>query len=97
MLGEEDDDNNGDINGNSDMTDNNAVLVVNEPAEDGEQQQLQRRGREDLELVEGRRREDLEGRRRAVPTSREAEPPPRYPGLERRERVDASSSDSDTE
>ena len=98
MLGEEDDNNNGDINGNSDMTDNNAVLVVNEPAEEGaQQQQPQRRGREDLDLVEGRRREDLEGRRRAVPTSREAEPPPRYPGLERRERADASSSDSDTE
>jgi len=97
LLGEEDDNNNGDINGNSDMTDNNAVLVVNEPAEDGQQQQPQRRGREDLDLVEGRRREDLEGRRRAVPTSREAEPPPRYPGLERRERADASSSDSDTE
>ena len=97
LLGEEDDNNNGDINGNSDMTDNNAVLVVNEPAEEGAQQQPQRRGREDLDLVEGRRREDLEGRRRAVPTSREAEPPPRYPGLERRERADASSSDSDTE
>ena len=96
LLGEEDGNNNGDINGNSDMTDNNAVLVVNEPAEGGEQQ-LQRRGREDLDLVEGRRREDLEGRRRAVPTSREAEPPPRYPGLERRDRADASSSDSDTE
>ena len=97
-MGEEDDNNNGDINGNSDMTDNNAVLVANEPAEEGQQQQQsQRRGREDLDLVEGRRREDLEGRRRAVPTSREAEPPPRYPGLERRERADASSSDSDTE
>ena len=97
-MGEEDDNNNGDINGNSDMTDNNAVLVVNEPAEGGEQQ-LQRRGREDLDLVEGRRREDLEGRRRAVPTAIEAEPPPRYPGLGRRERQreDASSSDSDTE
>ena len=98
MGEEEDGNNNGDINGNSDMTDNNAVLVVvNEPAEEGAQQQPQRRGREDLDLVEGRRREDLEGRRRAVPTSREAEPPPRYPGLERRERADASSSDSDTE
>jgi len=92
LLGEEEDgNNNGDINGNSDMTDNNAVLVVvNEPAEEAEQQQ-QRRRREDLDLVEGRRR--------APPSPREAEPPPRYPGLGRRERQreDASSSDSDTE
>ena len=95
MLGEEDGNNNGDINGNSDMTDNNAVLVVNEPVGEGEQQQ--RRRREDLDLIDGRRREDLEGRRRAPPSSREAEPPPRYPGLERRDRADASSSDSDTE
>merc|ERR1719222_1662624 len=58
LLGEEDGNNNGDINGNSDMTDNNAVLVVNEPVGEGEQQQ--RRRREDLDLVEGRRRDDLE-------------------------------------
>ena len=97
LLGEEDGNNNGDINGNSDMTDNNAVLVVDEPAVEGDQQH-QRRRREELDLVEGRRRDlELEGRMRALPSSREAEPPPRYPGLERRERGDASSSDSDTE
>ena len=94
MLGEDDGNNNGDINGNSDMTDNNAVLVVDEPAVEGEQQH-QRRRREDLDLEGSRRRDlDLEGRMRALPSSREAEPPPRYPGLER---GDASSSDSDTE
>ena len=87
------------------MTDNNAVLAVNEPTLDGER----RRGedlaedrrrenledrREDLE----RRRGDLDGRRRILTNPREAEPPPRYPGLEsRRERGRASSSDSDTE
>jgi len=105
LLGEEDGNNNGDINGNSDMTDNNAVLAVNEPtleverrrgedlAEDRRIENLEDR-REDLE----RRREGLDGRRRILTNPREAEPPPRYPGLEsRRERARASSSDSDTE
>merc|ERR1712107_392635 len=92
LLGEGDGNNNGDINGNSDMTDNNAVLAVNEPTLEGDR-------REDLE----RRREGLDGsssnrRRRIMTNPREAEPPPRYPGLEsRRERARASSSDSDTE
>ena len=86
------------------MTDNNAVLAVNEPTLDGER----RRGED---LAEDRRRENLEdrredlerrggldGRRRILTNPREAEPPPRYPGLEsRRERARASSSDSDTE
>ena len=88
------------------MTDNNAVLAVNEPAtlegerrggedlaEDRRRENLEDR-REDLE----RRRGDLDGRRRILTNPREAEPPPRYPGLEsRRERARASSSDSDTE
>ena len=91
------------------MTDNNAVLAVNEPtlererrgedlAEDRRRENLEDR-REDLE----RRREGLDGsssnrRRRILTNPREAEPPPRYPGLEsRRERARASSSDSDTE
>ena len=86
------------------MTDNNAVLAVNEPtlegerrgedlAEDRRRENLEDR-REDLE----RRRGDLDGRRRILTNPREAEPPPRYPGLEsRRERARTSSSDSDTE
>merc|ERR1712013_599724 len=63
LLGEEDGNNNGDINGNSDMTDNNAVLAVNEPTLEGE-----RRGED---LAEDRRRENLEDRREGLESRRE--------------------------
>ena len=94
------------------MTDNNAVLAVNEPtlegerrgedlAEDRRRENLEDRRRDNLEDRREdleRRRGDLDGRRRILTNPREAEPPPRYPGLEnRRERGRASSSDSDTE
>ena len=104
LLGEEDSNNNGDINGNSDMTDNNAVLAVNDPTLEGERrgedlaEDRRRANLEDRREDLDRRRGDLDGRRRILTNPREAEPPPRYPGLEsRRERARASSSDSDTE
>jgi len=106
LLGEEDSNNNGDINGNSEMTDNNVVGVEAlgriQPPELPPQEHLLRRRQGEpgpQEEIILRRGAPVEGEVRHSTGSAAVTPPPRYPGLLRGAQPGPNydSTDTDTE